>query len=67
MVIPKPLREKYGWAKGSRVKIRDEGRAHVLQPEVDEAGVGLRGIMRGRWRLPQVDRLIEEARASALG
>lgn len=64
MVIPKPLRERYGWAKGSRVKIRDEGSALLLQPDVDEAETGLRGMMRGRWRLPEVDRLINEAQAS---
>ncbi len=58
VVIPKPLREKHGLAKGSRVQVIEYGKVLALVPLPDDPIRALRGMFEGGPSL--TDDLLEE-------
>lgn len=64
MVIPKPLRERYGLKEGARVKAIATGEGILLKSGLEGPWTGLRGMMKDNWRGEDLDRLIEEAKKS---
>jgi AbrB family looped-hinge helix DNA binding protein len=47
IVIPAPLRKKYGITKGTRIVVVDKGDEIVLRPITDEYIKNLRGSLKG--------------------
>jgi AbrB family looped-hinge helix DNA binding protein len=47
IVIPAPLRRKYGIREGTRIRIVDEGDRIVLRPLTPEYVRKLRGVLKG--------------------
>jgi AbrB family looped-hinge helix DNA binding protein len=64
VVIPKPLREKYGLEKGSHVQVVDYGHVLALVPLPDDPVEALHGMLEGGPSLTK-DLLIERARERA--
>ena len=48
IVIPAPLRKKYGITEGTRIVITDNGREIILRPITREYLKSLRGSLKGR-------------------
>lgn len=61
IVIPKPLRDRYGLRKGSRVQVVDTGNALALVPVPDDPVGALHGMLEDRASLTD-DLLAERAR-----
>ncbi len=59
IVIPAPLRKKYGITEGTRIVIIDNGREIILRPITREYLKSLRGSLKGSRAL---DILMEERR-----
>jgi AbrB family looped-hinge helix DNA binding protein len=57
IVIPAPLRKKYGITEGTRIVITDNGREIILRPITREYLQSLRGSLKGSGAL---DVLMEE-------
>lgn len=66
VVIPKPIREKHGLKKGSRVQVVDYGHILALVPLPDDPVAALHGVFEGGPSLTE-DLLIERARERARG
>jgi AbrB family looped-hinge helix DNA binding protein len=64
VVIPKPLREKYGLEKGTHVQVVDYGHVLALVPLPDDPVEALHGMLEGGPSLTK-DLLIERARERA--
>ena len=64
VVIPKPLREKYGLEKGTRVQVVDQGDLLVLVPLPPDPEDALHGMLKGGPSLTE-ERLAERARERA--
>jgi AbrB family looped-hinge helix DNA binding protein len=64
MVIPKPIRDKYGLKEGSRVKIIPVKDGVIIKPRSRGPWNGIRGMMAEEWRDADLDQLILEARKS---
>ena len=47
VVIPKPLREKYGLKKGTQVQVVDYGSVLALMPLPDDPVEALHGMLKG--------------------
>lgn len=60
VVIPAPLRRKYGLASGDEVRVVDYGGVLAIVPDLPEPVRAGRGILRGEERLTDV--LLEERR-----
>lgn len=54
IVIPAPLRRKYGIKKGTKIYVRDEDGRIVLQPITREFVRGLRGVLKGTGALEEL-------------
>jgi AbrB family looped-hinge helix DNA binding protein len=65
IVIPKPLRDKYGLRKGTRVQVIDRGHDLALVPVPDDPVAALYGMLAGGPSLTE-DLLAERARDRAL-
>ena len=64
VVIPKPLREKYGLEKGTHVQVVDYGHVLALVPLPDDPVEALHGMLEGGPSLTK-DLLIERAQERA--
>jgi len=66
LVIPKAVRDVYGFRKGSIVRIIATEEGVVLKPIAEKPWAGLRGMMRKEWGSLDIDLLIEESKRSLL-
>jgi len=64
LVIPKAVRDVYGFRKGSIVRIIATEEGVVLNPIAEKPWVGLRGMMKKEWGSLDIDLLIEESKRS---
>lgn len=64
IVIPKPLRQKYGLKKGTQVQVVDYGDALALVPLPDDPVEALHGMLKGGASLT-AELLAERARERA--
>ena len=70
VVIPKPIREKHGLKKGSRVQVLDYGEILAIVPIPDDPIQALHGMFEGELSLTRellAERELERAREEQTG